>query len=103
VINLSLGSAFGSGYDASAVAADNAAKAGIVVVASAGNQGDTYYAVSSPGTAGQAIAVAASSGESVAPFSSRGPQRGGDTLKPDIAAPGSSIMSAGKGSGNTTG
>ncbi len=101
VINLSLGSAFGSGYDASAVAADNAAKAGIVVVASAGNQGDTYYAVSSPGTAGQAIAVAASSGESVAPFSSRGPQRGGDTLKPDIAAPGSSIMSASKGSGSS--
>ena len=39
VINMSLGRDFGKSNDPSAVAADNAAQAGIVVVASAGNDG----------------------------------------------------------------
>ncbi len=99
VINLSLGSPFGSAYDSSAVAAENAARAGIVVVTSAGNQSDTYYATSSPGTSDRAIAVAASQGEDISSFSSRGPRRGDNALKPDIAAPGSGIYSARHNSG----
>ncbi|MBK9089853.1 MAG: S8 family serine peptidase [Holophagales bacterium] len=46
--------------DSSAIASDNAARAGIVVVCSAGNSGDTYFVNSSPGTSNYAISVAAS-------------------------------------------
>ena len=60
VINMSLGSSFGSPYDTTAVASDNAALAGVIVVVSAGNEGDTFYIVGSPGTSGQAITVASS-------------------------------------------
>lgn len=60
VINMSLGSPFGSSIDSSAVASDNAAKAGVIVVASAGNEGDTVYITGSPAAATWAISVAAS-------------------------------------------
>lgn len=100
VINLSLGAPFGSGYDVTTVAADNAALAGIVVVASAGNDGDTTFASSTPGTADRTIAVAAASGTTLASFSSRGPRRGDAALKPDITAPGVGINSAGRGRGS---
>jgi subtilisin family serine protease len=59
VINMSLGSGFGSPFDASAVAATNAAAAGVVVVASAGNSGDVYYITGSPGASTRTISVAA--------------------------------------------
>ncbi|HEY1013817.1 MAG TPA: Ig-like domain repeat protein [Herpetosiphonaceae bacterium] len=59
VINMSLGSLFGIGYDSSAAASDNAAAAGVIVVTSAGNSGDTYYISGSPGSATRAIATAA--------------------------------------------
>ncbi len=58
VINMSLGSDFGSVYDTSAVAADNAALAGVVVVASSGNAGDVYYITGAPASAKYAISVA---------------------------------------------
>jgi subtilisin family serine protease len=60
VINMSLGAAFGSSFDASAVAAENAALAGVLVVVAAGNNGDTHYTVGAPGSAARAITVAAS-------------------------------------------
>lgn len=60
VVNLSLGSNFGSADDASSRAADAAARAGVVVVASAGNSGDTYFITGSPAAADRAISVAAS-------------------------------------------
>src|SRR5438270_6355869 len=60
VINMSLGSTFGRSDDASAVASDNAARSGVVVVASAGNSGATPYITGSPSTATRAISVAAS-------------------------------------------
>ena len=60
VINLSLGSAFGRYYDASAVACENAAEAGVVVVASAGNSGDTYYITGSPAVSTRTVSVASS-------------------------------------------
>jgi subtilisin family serine protease len=59
VINMSLGSSFGASDDASAEASDNAAKSGVVVVASAGNSGHAPYITGSPATATRAISVAA--------------------------------------------
>lgn len=60
VINLSLGSSYGTEYDADAVAANTAAQAGVIVVTSAGNAGDVFYIASSPGVARYAISVASS-------------------------------------------
>ncbi len=57
VINMSLGSNFGTTTDASAVASTNASLAGVIVVAAAGNGGDTHYIVSTPATSTRAIAV----------------------------------------------
>lgn len=58
IINMSLGSGFGSEYDASAIASNNAATAGVIVVTSAGNSGDVYYINGAPGVARNAISVA---------------------------------------------
>ena len=60
VINMSLGSPFGSADDPDAVASDNAAKDGIIVVASAGNSGQNPYITGSPGVSTNTISVAAS-------------------------------------------
>jgi hypothetical protein len=57
---MSLGSDFGDSDDPVAVAANNAALAGMIVVASAGNAGDVTTVVGSPASATRAIAVAAS-------------------------------------------
>jgi minor extracellular serine protease Vpr len=59
VINMSLGSALGRADDPSAVASSNAAAAGLIVVASAGNEGSSPYIGGSPATATGAISVAA--------------------------------------------
>ncbi|MFJ6679737.1 S8 family serine peptidase [Microbacterium sp. NPDC091382] len=59
VINMSLGSSFGTGDDPSAVAAANAVGAGVVVVASAGNSGPSPYLTGSPGSGDGVIAVSA--------------------------------------------
>ena len=56
---MSLGSPFGSKDDPSAVASTNAAKAGVIVVTSAGNNGPNQYITGSPGTGAGAIATAA--------------------------------------------
>ena len=58
VVNMSLGSSFGTADDASAAATDNAVIAGISVVTSAGNSGVIDYVTGSPGTASRAIATA---------------------------------------------
>jgi subtilisin family serine protease len=60
VINMSLGSAYGSPDDPSTVASENAAAAGVIVVASAGNSGDLYYISGSPGSSARTITVASS-------------------------------------------
>src|SRR5712691_5752145 len=59
VINMSLGSIFGSKDDPDAVASTNAAKAGVIVVASAGNSGPNQYITGSPAAGDGAISVAA--------------------------------------------
>ena len=60
VINMSLGSAFGSVASSTAISADNAALAGVIVVTSAGNSGDTFFISGSPGSGSRVIATAAS-------------------------------------------
>ena len=58
VVNMSLGSDFGSIYDSTTIASENAVKAGVIVVASAGNSGDTNYVIGSPSTGDSVISVA---------------------------------------------
>ena len=60
VINMSLGSPFGHPDDPSAIAAQNAVEAGVVVVASAGNEGTAPYVTGSPAVSDGVISVAAS-------------------------------------------
>ncbi len=60
VVNMSLGAPYGSTQDPDSVATNNAVDAGIAVVASAGNSGDTYEITGSPGNAVKALSVAAS-------------------------------------------
>ncbi len=60
VINMSLGSPYGSLDDPASIASNNAARAGMIVVAAAGNEGDTYYVAGSPATASRAISAASS-------------------------------------------
>jgi len=60
VVNMSLGSDFGTSSNVNTVAADNLARVGTLVVASAGNAGDTYYIVGQPSTGNNLISVAAS-------------------------------------------
>jgi subtilisin family serine protease len=59
VINMSLGSTYGTGTDLDAKAVNTATAAGVLVVASAGNSGPNAYLTGSPGTADTALAVAA--------------------------------------------
>ena len=59
VINMSLGSDLGSPDSFDAVASNNAALAGVTVVAVAGNSGPSAFIASSPGVASRAIAVGA--------------------------------------------
>ncbi len=105
VINLSLGIAGSSdGTDLVSQAVNAAVGKGKVVVVAAGNGGAAPKTIGSPGAAALAITVGAAAewshstlldGESdgiyVAPFSSRGPTADG-RVKPDIAAPGHSII-----------
>jgi minor extracellular serine protease Vpr len=59
VINMSLGAPYGMSNDSDSIAADNAAKAGIVVAVAAGNEGPAPYIAGSPATGTAAISVAA--------------------------------------------
>jgi minor extracellular serine protease Vpr len=59
VINMSLGSLFGRADSASVIASDNAAAAGVLVVASAGNSGPVPYITGAPGASTRTISVAA--------------------------------------------
>lgn len=100
VINLSLGITPDSFYmdDPLVKGVEAAVRAGLTVVAAAGNNGPTECTISSPGISPYAITVGAalvskSDGTiSVAPFSSRGPTGAGLT-KPDFLAPGVDIFS----------
>ncbi len=107
IISMSLGSEGASdGLDALSQAVNQAVAAGKIVVTAAGNSGDSTYTIGSPAAATNSIAVGAaaewsapvgaanhSDGVYLAPFSSRGPTLA-DVTKPDIVAPGVSIMAA---------
>lgn len=99
VLILALGAPFGSPYEPEALAIQKAIKAGVVVVAAAGDSGDAFYSISTPGSADAAITVGASTGSAVASFSSRSPQRGNQHVKPDFVAPGVGVVGAASGSG----
>jgi subtilisin family serine protease len=59
VISMSLGSDFGTSDTPDAVAADNASRAGVVVVASSGNSGPSAYMTGTPASSSRTISVAA--------------------------------------------
>ena len=110
VINLSLGTPVVQPYrdDPVCEAVERAIAAGIVVVAAAGNNGQTadgkriYGGIVSPGNHPRAITVGAldahgtpfRSDDTVAKYSSRGPTAYDLILKPDLVAPGSRVVSA---------
>jgi serine protease AprX len=109
VLNLSLGAAPTQSYkdDPLCLAVERAVRAGIVVIASAGNHGQTldgklvYGSVTSPGISPHAITVGAvrtqgnldPNDDEVAPWSSKGPTFADHIVKPDLVAPGSKIVS----------
>ena len=110
VINLSLGAPVlqPSADDPMCEAVERAARAGVVVVAAAGNYGRTtdgktvLGSITSPANSPYAIAVGAidthgtpeRSDDTIAAYSSRGPTAYDLLLKPDLAAPGQHIVSA---------
>jgi serine protease AprX len=109
VLNLSLGHpvAEPSSTDPLCRAVERAVAAGIVVVASAGNYGQTATGapilggVTSPGNSPAVITVGAvdtrgtvdRSDDVVAAYSSRGPTRFDFAVKPDVVAPGTRVVS----------
>ncbi|HET9937459.1 MAG TPA: S8 family serine peptidase, partial [Gaiella sp.] len=100
VINLSIGEPeIEPSRDVVALALDAAAAAGVVPVVAAGNDYGDFGggSLASPGTAADAITVGATtSGASpaMAGFSAAGPTPLSHRLKPDVVAPGDSILSA---------
>lgn len=58
IINMSLGSAYGQIQDDLSFASANAVKAGVIVVAAAGNDGDKPYVTSSPASTPEVISAA---------------------------------------------
>jgi serine protease AprX len=110
VINLSLGGPVLQPYrdDPVCAAVERAVRAGILVVAAAGNHGQTddgrkiYGGITSPANSPYAMAVGAvdtngtadRSDDTVATFSSHGPTAFDLVIKPDIVAPGRRITSA---------
>jgi len=104
VINISLGSRFGSATDIIPATVDTLSLLGITVVVSAGN--DAGFAnIGGIAASREAITVASSHRDEkqlfngdvtragISTFSSLGPVRGLDYLKPDIAGPGDNILS----------
>jgi subtilisin family serine protease len=93
VANLSLGGG-GNPDDPGCVAIDNATAAGVTFAIAAGNSGG-FHTIGSPGTARSAITVGASDlADNIANFSSRGPNMKNIAIKPDVIAPGVSILSS---------
>ena len=109
VINLSLGHPVTEPcfFDPLCLAAEDAVNSGLVVVASAGNNGKdaedrpVLGSISTPGNAPSVITVGALntwnttslSDDTVTTYSSRGPTRYDMLLKPDVVAPGNKIVS----------
>jgi len=100
VLNFSLGLNQNSSYhfDPMAMAVEEAVKAGLTVVVAGGNEGHMTGTISTPGIAPNAITVGglddrAMPTKRVARFSSYGPTRYDNIMKPDVIAPGYEIYS----------
>ena len=114
VISMSLGSPGGDGSDLGSQMSNAAVAAGKVVVVAAGNSGDAPGTITAPGVATNVVTVGAASDEATLPggldtdtglylagFSGRGPSANlAAPLKPDVVAPGLSVVAA---KANTTG
>ncbi len=110
IINLSLGHPIleSAATDPLVQAVERASAAGIVVVTSAGNAGESrehgpgFGGISSPGNAPSALTVGAfdtqgtvdRGDDSIPTFSSRGPTWFDGAIKPDVLAPGVGLMAA---------
>jgi subtilisin family serine protease len=98
VVNLSLGEPETEpSRDIVVAALNGAAKAGVVPTIAAGNEFQDFGggSVSSPGSASGAITAAAvTKSDIIAPFSSAGPTPVSLAMKPDVSAPGVSILSS---------
>jgi subtilisin family serine protease len=94
VANLSLGG-IGNPDDAQSQAIDRGTALGVVYCIAAGNSGSGFHTIASPGNARTAITVGATdNNDVVAFFSSRGPNTKNAALKPDVLAPGVSVVSS---------
>jgi serine protease AprX len=109
VMNLSLGHAVTEpvAFDPLCAAVERAYRAGIIVVAAAGNAGKladgtpVLGGIASPGNSPYAITVGATNtwgtasrgDDTVTTYSSRGPSKWDNNAKPDLAAPGNKIIS----------
>ena len=101
IISMSFGGS-GNPDDAMSKAVDNVVNAGIVAIASAGNDGPYEETIGSPGTSRKAITVGASDkSNKITSFSSRGGVIWEDSdgneqalIKPDVVAPGVEICAA---------
>ena len=115
VINLSLGSDFGPAEDPQNDMIDALSQQGILSIIAAGNAGDAHEVSGSPGSARSALTVANSQGSTVAQdeaggsisadqindSTSRGQHGSNGVIKPDVAAPGTLISSAGVAQGSS--
>lgn len=94
VISMSLGFFGGTPDDPQSIAVNNAYKNGVLCVVAAGNNGNEYFNVSSPGCADDALTVGAIENTgSIAYFSSFGPSVETYSVKPEVVAPGVNIRS----------
>jgi subtilisin family serine protease len=96
VVNLSLGGTDTPGIDPLEEAVNRlTAETGTLFVIAAGNEGPAARTIGSPGSADSALTVGAVDKQNgLADFSSRGPRVGDGAVKPDISAPGVSIVAA---------
>lgn len=97
VISMSLGTSTWHTQDDPVSQAVNrlSAETGALFVVAAGNEGNSPYTVTAPGTADAALTVGAvDTSDQLASFSSTGPRMIDDGLKPDLTAPGVDVLAA---------